>query len=262
MSRVTLIHWHEAEAGERATRLRRAGHQVACPVIRSGADLRILWEDPPEAFVIDLERRFSQGRDLGILFRQRKATRTVPLVFVGGNQDKVGRLRSLLPEAVYTDWRRIRSGLKEALRSAPSRPATPGLMNGYSGTTLLKKLGIRDGAVVALLGAPAGFATKLALPASVRVRTQARGSADVILLFSSSVASLERRFPAAARALAQGGRLWLTWPKKSSEVATDLTQTAVRSLGLASGFVDYKIAAIDRTWSGLCFARRAPRRKK
>ncbi|MCP4662787.1 MAG: DUF3052 domain-containing protein [bacterium] len=130
-------------------------------------------------------------------------------------------------------------------------------MDGYSGTPLPKKLGIRAGSVVALLGAPAGFERKLGeLPEGVRLKKQARGHADVILLFARSRANLEARFPAAARALAEGGGLWIVWPKKASGVASDLTLPAVRAFGLGSGFVDYKICAVDETFSGLLFARR------
>ena len=71
-----------------------------------------------------------------------------------------------------------------------------------------------------------------------------------------SRAELARRFPVAARGLAAGGGLWIAWPKKASGVSTDLTQGHVREFGLESGFVDYKICAIDDTWSGLQFARR------
>jgi hypothetical protein len=126
---------------------------------------------------------------------------------------------------------------------------------------LPKKLGIKPGSVVALLGAPKGFEKTLgALPDDVRLRNQARGRSNVTLLFAKSRAVLERRFPAAARALDEGGRLWLLWPKKASGVATDLNQNEVRAFGLAQSFVDFKISAIDETWSGLCFTRRRGKR--
>jgi hypothetical protein len=76
------------------------------------------------------------------------------------------------------------------------------------------------------------------------------------MLFAKSHAEMRRRFAAAERALAEGGGMWIAWPKKSSGVATDLTQNDVRRYGLDAGLVDYKIAAIDETWSGLLFARR------
>jgi hypothetical protein len=78
----------------------------------------------------------------------------------------------------------------------------------------------------------------------------------VIILFTKSLAELDRRFEAAAKSLVTGGRLWIAWPKKASGVTTDLTQNAVRAYGLNAGLVDYKISAIDGTWSGLCFTQR------
>jgi hypothetical protein len=90
----------------------------------------------------------------------------------------------------------------------------------------------------------------------VRIGRAARGRPGRILLFTTSRADLERRFPAASRALAEGGGLWIVWPKKASGVATDLGETEVRAFGLAAGFVDYKVCALDTTWSGLLFARR------
>jgi len=88
------------------------------------------------------------------------------------------------------------------------------------------------------------------------VRRHARGGPELALLFARSRADLERRFPAASRAVGEGGSLWIAWPKQASGVKTDLTQAVVRAHGLGEGWVDYKICAIDETWSGLCFARR------
>ena len=111
--------------------------------------------------------------------------------------------------------------------------------------------------MLTLLGTPAGFEARLGkLPDAVRIRKQARGLSGLIVLFVKSQAELNKRLPATLRALANGGSLWIAWPKKASGVATDITQNDIRKKGLASGLVDYKIAAIDATWSGLRFARR------
>ena len=132
---------------------------------------------------------------------------------------------------------------------------------GYSGTPLPKKLGIKPGSVVALLGAPAGFAkhTLGPLPEGASLRSDARAHYNVGLLFASSKAELTRRFRAARKAMGEPCALWLAWPKQASGVATDLDENRVRELGLLAGLVDYKVAAIDATWSGLCFARRRKR---
>jgi hypothetical protein len=128
-----------------------------------------------------------------------------------------------------------------------------------SGTPLPKKLGFRPGNRVALLGAPAGFEGKLgALPQDVRLQRRARPRPKIIVLFAKSRGDLARRFPAAGRALSESGALWIAWRKQTSGEGTDLDQRAVRAFGLQAGFVDYKICAIDETWSGLCFARRRP----
>jgi len=189
--------------------------------------------------------------------RQLKATRHVPIIFVGGKPEKVQHLQRLFPDAVYTEWRRIRGALRRALKDPPKAPRVPGTMDGYSGTPLPKKLGIRPGSLVALLGAPAGFEKTLGeVPVKVKFQRHSRGRPNLILLFAKTGAGLRRRFPAAARALAQGGGLWIAWPKKTSKIAADLSQTEVRAFGLGHNFVDYKICAIDDTWSGLLFARR------
>ena len=118
-------------------------------------------------------------------------------------------------------------------------------MAGYSGTPLPQKLGIKDGARVRIAGAPDGFAR------SIGVVPRLRGEADVIVLFARRRGDLAREFPRLQRSLHPAGGLWVAWPKKSSGVATDLTENAVRDLGLARGLVDNKVCAIDETWSGL-----------
>jgi CheY-like chemotaxis protein len=255
--RIVLVHWKPEEAAARAAALRRAGYRVEVPDLAGGADLAALGRKPPAAIVIDLDRVPSRGRDAGAFLRQRRATRRIPLLFAGGAADKVARTREVLPDAVYAAWEGVAEALGRALDQPAAAPASPGVLAGYSGTPLPRKLGIKAGCAVALLGAPEGFEEELGeLPEGVRFRRQARGPADVILLFAPSQAHLRRRFPSAARTLAAGGRLWICWPKQASGVATDLTGTRVRSFGLDAGFVDFKIAAIDATWSGLAFARR------
>jgi len=258
MHRVQLIHWQPTEAEARVSSLEAAGYQVTYEPFQGPPTLRRLRAAPPDAVVIDLERAPSQGRDVAFLLRQSKGSRGLPLVFVGGDPEKVARIEEMLPDAVYTSWGRIRSGLKRAIARPPEEPIVPAsALAGYSGTPLPRKLGIKPDTVVALLGAPEGFEEVLEpLPRSVRFKRSARGAANLILLFARTRAEMERRFPAAARCLAEGGGLWIAWPKKASGVATDLTQAAVRSFGLGSDFVDYKICAIDETWSGLLFARR------
>jgi hypothetical protein len=133
-------------------------------------------------------------------------------------------------------------------------------MAGYSGTPLPKKLGIKPGARLGLVGAPDDFAETLGdLPDGVSVERLARGTSrfDVIVCFARSSKELARDLPALPARLEPTGGLWIAWLKKSAQksggLATDLTEAEVRARGLSTGLVDNKVCAIDDTWSGLRF---------
>ncbi len=131
-------------------------------------------------------------------------------------------------------------------------------MTAYSHTPLPRKLGIKDNHRIAVLGAPCGFQRLLApMPRDVEQRSDLRATHhDVIVLFAPRMHALEKRFESAARRLVSNGGLWIAWPKKTSGVATDVNEAAVRRRGLSSGLVDNKICAIDHIWSGLRFVYR------
>lgn len=138
-------------------------------------------------------------------------------------------------------------------------------MAGYSGTPLPKKLGIKPGHAVALVNAPDGFnATLGELPDGVAPASDVgRGApVDVIVYFTTRLADLKKRFAGIAKRLAPAGGLWIAWPKKTSGVATDLTEKLIRAVGLEVGLVDNKVCAIDDTWSGLRFVIRLENRTK
>jgi hypothetical protein len=133
-------------------------------------------------------------------------------------------------------------------------------MAGYSGTPLPRKLGIRPGARLGLVGAPSDFDRTLGeLPLGVTVRAVGGGRDpfDVIVCFAKSARELARDLPGLPARLDPAGGLWIAWPKKSSlrssGLATDLTDVEVRRRGLALGLVDNKVCAIDENWSGLRF---------
>ncbi len=259
MPRIRLIHWNAEEAAPRIEALREAGYEVDFSVLDGGA-YRALRLDPPAAFVIDLSRLPSHGRDVAAGLRGYKDTREVPLVFVEGEPEKVARIRNLLPDATFATWRGIRAALKSAIAKGAADPVVPAShLAGYSGTPLPKKLGIKENATVALLNAPKGFEAALGeLPPGVKFRKQATGKPDLILWFVQRRIELEDRIETMAK-LTGAGALWIAWPKQASGMPTDITQTLVRETGLAAGLVDYKICAIDATWSGLKFAQRKAR---
>lgn len=258
MLRLRLIVWNESEAGERAAALEAAGFDVIAGPL-DAAGLRAMQAEPPDAVVIDLARLPAQGRDVALHLRKTRGTRHVPLVFVKGDKSKTARLMELIPDAVYTTWSRIGGSVKKAVAAAPADPVVlPSLFDIYSGTPLPKKLGIKTGMTVALAGAPPDFESTLGnLPEGVTLRRRARGSCDMVIWFTRSLADLRRRV-AKMGALAGRGGLWIVWPKKASGVESDLSQNRVREIGLAAGLVDFQVCAVDATWSGLRFTRRKP----
>jgi hypothetical protein len=127
-------------------------------------------------------------------------------------------------------------------------------MPGYSGTPLAKKLGIKDDFRVALLHVPNEVKAELrdALGNCQRLIIKDR-NLDFISLFAKSREGLELELLPAVKALAPAGMLWISWPKKSSGVATDLTEDVIRQSGLDAGLVDVKVCAVTEVWSGLKF---------
>jgi hypothetical protein len=128
---------------------------------------------------------------------------------------------------------------------------------GYSGTTLVTKLGIKPGHRLLFVHPPPDFATTLEnLPEDVTVVKSSAKQLDVVLLFVKTHADLKRRFAPLADRLVSNGALWVCWPKRASRVRTDLNENVVRIHGLDVGLVDVKICAVDEIWSGLKFVTR------
>jgi hypothetical protein len=133
-------------------------------------------------------------------------------------------------------------------------------MAGYSGTPLVKKLGIRAGDRVAVLDGPPRW-TIAGLPGDVKLGSRARGPLDVIVAFFERRAKLERRLDALIGALRADGSLWLAWPRKAAGHVSDISENDLRDLVLPRGLVDVKVAALDEDWSGLKFVWRKELRR-
>jgi hypothetical protein len=133
-------------------------------------------------------------------------------------------------------------------------------MPGYSETPLPKKLGIKPGFQIYLVNAPADVRTELreALAACTPIKDPVPKTTalDFAMLFTKSRAELIKTFSVIAKFLAPAGMLWISWPKKSSGVATDLDENVIRAIGLDAGLVDVKVCAVTDVWSGLKFVRR------
>lgn len=258
MARVRLVHWKAEEVPERAALLEAAGYEVDGEVPGTSIGVKALRADPPDAFVIDLGRLPSHGREVAFALRQSKALRVIPIVFVAGAADKVAKVRDDLPDAAYVDaWDGAAAAVAAAIAAPPADPVVPQSDSGSpAGRPLAEKLGIRAGATVALLDAPEGVEGTLApLPAGVTLRRGNRGAREITVWFVTSRREFERRLGSVARAVGEG-TLWMAWPKRSSKVETDVTEDVVRAVALPAGLVDTKVCAIDATWSGLRLTKR------
>jgi CheY-like chemotaxis protein len=253
MARIRLIHWNQSEGRERQLRLASLGHHAEFDALDGPGALRVLRERPPDAFLIDLSRLPSHGRETALALGSFKDTRQIPLVFVDGEAEKVARIKALLPDATYTTWGRLRTALPRAIAKRPANPVVP--KHPVSDKPTSAKLGIKPGHRVCVLGSPKGFASAVKAPPRTTFTARVDSSCDVFLVFLRSARDLATPFGALGKAIDRQP-LWLAWPKKASGVASDLDGNRVREAGLAAGWVDYKVCSIDATWSGLAFKRR------
>ena len=254
---VRLIHWKEDEVSQRAERLSALGYDVDGTVPGTSIGVRALTADPPIAFVIDLGRLPSRGLEAARAVRQSKALRRIPLLFAGGDPDKVSGVRDQLPDAAYAAWDDVAGALAAAIATPPADPVVPRSDSGpHSRRPLTAKLGVKPGQTLALIDAPDSFETTLGdLPAGTTLRRANRGRRDVTIWFVATARDLERRIAGIARAVGDG-TLWIAWPKTTSPLETDLVESRVQEAGIAIGLVDTKIVALDEDWSGLRFTRR------
>ena len=122
---------------------------------------------------------------------------------------------------------------------------------GYSGKPTWQKLGVAATHRVLVRGAPSDYAKLVGLRASDLTLATPRGAFDIAHVFETSAAALKREVETLAKKLPATGTIWVSWPKKSAKVATDITEDTVRAIALPLGLVDVKVCAIDATWSGL-----------
>lgn len=133
---------------------------------------------------------------------------------------------------------------------------------GYSGTPLVRKLGLKPGMACAILDPPDGYWDLLeGLPEGLRFRDPPGEDLDFVHIFVKQRKGLKGHLEEFRGAIAQNGMIWVSWPKRASRVATDLTEDVIREIGLSSGLVDVKVCAVDETWSGLKFVIRKEDRR-
>lgn len=255
---VRLVCWKPELAAVRAAQLEAAGLAVNPEPMTTVKFVAHFKSVNPDALLIDLDRQPSHGHMVAKALRLHPSICRIPIVFAGGAPEKVSRVRAELPDAVYTEWTKAAAAVRRAVREAPSAPVKPDpYMKKYEGTPLLKKLGLKAGMTVALLGAPEGFAEALGdLPDGLKFVPRLTAASKLSLWFVRSAQELSRELPFLAVRMPDGASLWLVYPKTSGRLRADFNQNDVRAAGLANGLVDYKICAVDGDWTGMKFARK------
>ncbi len=238
MPHVRLFHWKAAEAAPLRKALRAAGYVADYDETWSTEISREIRASLPAAIAIDLTQRPSHGREVAVYLRGLKATRHIPLVFVGGDAAKVDAIRQLLPDAVYTTVKALAAALRGAIAKRPENPVVPApMMDRYASRTAAQKLGIRENTAAGLIDPPANYAAVIGeLPAGARFEESPGGVCPVTLCFLHDEAEVHSSL-SSVRSLAGRTKLWIVWRKGG--IHGDL----VRESGIALGLVDYKICS-------------------
>jgi hypothetical protein len=203
--------------------------------------------------VIDLSRLPSHGREVGIAWRSAKYSRHIPLVYAGGDPEKVGAIRKLLPDATYTMVNRVAAAIQTAVRKPVATPIVPlTAMERYGARTAAQKLGIKEAMTVAVFNPPRDYVSAIGeLPADVELIEDPEDIHPLTLWFVSDPREYRAALPA-MRWLAGKSKLWVIWHKATA--GGNLTDKIVREWANEKGLVDYKICAVDKRWSGMLFA--------
>jgi len=252
MQRVRLFHWNSKEAAALIAKLRAAGFEAMHRAETQSPSVRELKESGAVAVVIDLSRLPSHGKYVGAWVRGAKSTRHIPLVFVGGEAEKVAAIKKQIPDAVYSSIAGVGAALKKAIAQPPSDPVVPRqMMETAPGRTAAQKMGIREGSVVGLIDPPADYLRVLGvLPEGVTLEEDSLQVCPVTVWFVHDPGEYEAALPS-RRLLAARSRLWIVWQKGRRD---GLNGNFVRDAALEMGLVDYKICSLDGVWTGMVFA--------
>jgi hypothetical protein len=259
MSKIKLVAWSEEEAAEHVRELESAGFTVDPRSLRgAGGIIGRFREAMPDAVVIDLDRMPSFGRVVATMLRDSRTTRHLPLVFAGGAAEKVARIKSDLPDAVFTPWAKVAAAIRKAIAHPPPAPIKPTPhMERWDASSLVKKLSIQEGMQIAVLGDFDEMAEIVGeLPQNAAFVKRFTAETRLALYVVKSAGEAARAFEHAVARLPTAGSLWIIHPKQSKQRGLDFNQNDVRALGIAHGFVDYKVCSVNSDWSGLKFARR------
>ena len=270
MKTVKLISFHP-DAKAQATLLKQPGVTVdAAPLVRTSAVIGEMASLNPAALVLDLDKLPSHAREIALALRASKSARHIPILFAGslpaidGLPEKYARLRSELPDIPYAMWSDAAKAVAALMKYPATKPAIVPAPRTYT-ASLPQKLGILSASgkskprprQIALLAAPDEFPAVLGdLPETISFMSHIVPETFLALCFVRSLAEIDATLDLLTYRLPEGGSAWIVYPKSAPKRMRDFNENDVRRLGLASGFVDYKICSIDGNWSAMKFARR------
>jgi Protein of unknown function (DUF3052) len=254
MKTIKLLSWHD-DVEKKAASLKHPGlHIDASPLIKTSGVVGELAQLNPAALVLDLDKRPSHLREIALALRSSKSARHIPILFTGGLPEKMERIRSENPDAVYATWPDAPKALAALLQHPPPIPAIAPPRD-FSTTPLPKKLGIGSNMQVALIAAPDGFEELLGdLSETTTLITRIIPKTNLALCFIRSLEDLAATLDLLSLRLPKQASVWIVHPKRTSKHHVDFNQNHVRDAALAAGLVDYKVCSIDADWSALKFA--------
>jgi hypothetical protein len=255
---VRLFHWRPVEARGLIERLRRAGFEVLYKEETQSPSVRELRDSGVAAIVIDLSRLPSHGRYVGAWVRGSKSIRRLPLVFAGGEPDKVAAIHREMPDAVYTSLAALPESIKKAIAHPLKDPVVPRqMMESDPARTTAQKLGIAENSAVGLIDAPRDYARVVGpLPKGAFFAEDPGGQACPVTLWFVHDAHEFESALSVLRRLVSKTRLWIAWPKGRSD---GLNGNFIRQAAQGVGLVDYKICRLNETWSSMALTLKRPR---
>lgn len=261
MARVRLIHWKSAESGPLIDILRKAGHDVEYEEKFTSKLLPVIRAAPPQVFVLDLSRMPSHSRYVAAAFRQSPKTRHVPIVFVDGEPEKVALIRGQFPDALFAALAKVPSTIKAAMKLKPVSPVAPGRLFSYHPRTAAQKMGIAKNARIGVIDGPRDYERVIgAVADGVEFVEGAQPDCTMLIWFVTDPDTYIEMLPRMRVLLSKSKlRLWVLWKKGGTTRSGAVTQPLIREAGQEFGLVDYKICAVDKSWSGIALTLKKPR---
>lgn len=262
MSRVYLVHNGADGMETQANALRTSGFEVDTFDNDGDYDLvkksMVRWRKaPPEVFVLDMTRRPSVNKYLGVMIRGRESFKTIPIVYAGGDAEKMEPIKRAIPDAVFSSWRGAVKAIRKALVAPVETPAKkPQIMDLYKDRTVCQKLGIEEGMRVGIVDPPRELESLLTgLPEGVELVEETGPAMRVTLWFVRDYDLFLTMLTKMIR-VAAISKLWVAFPKKRPGSKDTINQKLVREAIRAAGLVEYKICSMGDVWSAMAFSAR------